>query len=185
MQNSRVLFTGYVDSRSSSNPDHVVPGETEIQALNLARRKTVLARTCWPDLASGSLNLSVDNSVLTELNRITPLWVEDCRNVVYPTGFEHIPEKRVAYYYYLAEVVLPSSTQEVLVRKAWEPVLELVELLAPVNLRDKFMLENNDPLEIEVGESNNAQSFCRCVTHRASCIKQLAYRILSAIKLTR
>lgn len=178
-------FIGQVFSRSSSTSTNGVPGETEIQAMNPSRRMTILALTRWPDLAPGSLNLRVDSSVLTDLSRVTPLWVEDCRNVVYPHGHEHIPEKRVAYYYYLAEAALPSTIQEVLVRKAWDPVPNVVELLAPVSLRSKFMLEDSDPLEVEVGESNNALNFCRLVTRYTSCIRQQARRILGAIKLRR
>ena len=154
-------FTGKVASRSSLKPvdippANIAPGESKIQELNPQRRETILTLTHWRDLAAGSLNLAILDGVLSDLDSITPIWIEDCRYVTYPAGFEHIPKLRVAYFYFYGEAKRSNCAQEILVRKAKIPVEGVVELLAPVNLREHFELSDDDLLHIEVGESNNA-----------------------------
>ena len=150
-----VRFEGNVQSRSSADPNHGPPGESEIQRLNPSRRETILDITGWPDLEPGTLNLQVPNSVLDALDNIEPVWVEDCSRILYPKPYEHIPAKRVAYYYYLGETAIGELAQDILVRKAKVPVLERVELLAPIKLRKHLDLCDGDSLGIEVFESKS------------------------------
>ena len=149
-------FTGVVRFRSSVNPNLGPPGETEIQELNPSRRETILAITGWPTLASGTLNLEVENLVIEALERIEPLWTEDLSTVVYPESYKHIPTIREFYDYYSATAIMNVVKQEILVRKAKNPVPNRVELLAPVSLTELYGLEEGQRLSVTVYESSDS-----------------------------
>jgi CTP-dependent riboflavin kinase len=149
-------IVGTVESRSSIEPGHGPPGETEIQRINPTRGATILEKTGWSSLAPGTLNLGIPNDVLQSLDTLKPIWVEDCANIKYPEPYQHIPAKRVAYYYYRGQAVKGNESQPIVARKAQVPVPGRVEILAPVKLRDLMRLDDGDQLAIELCESNNA-----------------------------
>lgn len=143
-------FIGTVQPRSTANPNHGPPSETEIQRLNPSRRTRILEITKWPDLEPGTLNLGVPNSVLAALAKVEAAWVENCSDVTYPEPFTHIPKLRVAYDYYLGVASKDGLEQEILIRKAKVPVPKRVDILAPVNLRGFFDLGDGDSLNVEL-----------------------------------
>ena len=123
----------------------------DVNQLNPERAGRIMAHTGWTRLEPGTLNLEVPQEVLTALENIEPVWVEDGASVIYPPPFTHIPARRVAYHYYVG------NSGYLLVRKAKVAIPERVEILAPVNLRKKFNLRDGDIFGIEIRSYNGSQ----------------------------
>ena len=147
-------FDGRVRFRSSTRPDAGPPGEAEVQRLNPQRAQQILNATGWNSLEPGSLNLTVDDSVLNALLRFTPALTEDAANVQYPAQYQHIPKLRKAYYYYAGTARVETKHQPILVRRAHNPVPRRVELFAAVSLKDYFAVWEGDAVTVEIDESN-------------------------------
>src|SRR3989344_8320069 len=146
-------FQGKVQFRSSVRPGGP-PGETEVQCLNPQRVTQILDATGWDRLELGSLNLSVEDSVVGSLLKYTPALIEDGAGVKYPQQYQHIPILRKNYYYYSGVACVNSKNQEVLIRRAQNPIRGRVELFAPVKLKDYFGVTNGDEVTVEINESN-------------------------------
>lgn len=126
------------------------PGETEILALNPQRKDGILKVTGWEKLEPGSLNLEVPAGVVEALGELDPLWTEDGNNVAYPAAYAHIPRIRAAYWYYFSTASGTGKSQDVLVRRAKNPLPGRLELFAPIRLRSYFGLTAGDKLKVDV-----------------------------------
>lgn len=118
--------------------------------LNPERRMRIIAATGWGFLESGSFNLAVDQPIVDGLLSYKPALVEDAASIKYPSGFERIPLKRKAYYYYRGTAFAQSKTHDVLVRRAQVPVKGCVELFASENLTRYFNVANGDRVDVEL-----------------------------------
>ena len=151
---SAMTVVGRVESRSSSTSrrDCDPPGESEIHRLNPLRQKRILEKmVCWRRLEPGSLNLGVDCKTVDELTEIREIIFEPPDEVEYPPGkSQDIPKFRGGYKYYLATATEKGETQEVLVRRAINPIPELIELFSAVNLRKRFQLKDGDEIHVTV-----------------------------------
>ena len=143
-------FQGRVWIRSSSGSVKGPPGETEIQLLNPDRERGILRVTGWQQLAPGSLNLAVEDSVVEALGSFTPTLEEPSEGIIYPLPFEHIPKDRKGYWYYKAIAGTESHEEEVLVRRGIVPLAGVVELFSAESLTNKFNLRPNDLLIVEI-----------------------------------
>lgn len=112
-----------------------------------------MAVTGWAHLEPGSLNLRVPSGVLEALMNLTPAWLEDGSTVVYPALFSHIPRRRAAYLYFLGTARTGAKSHQVLVRRAQNPVPEIVELFAPLKLRKFFGLVSGDQIAVDMHTS--------------------------------
>jgi hypothetical protein len=143
-------FTGRVGFRSSLPDARGPPGEATILSLNPRRADGIRSATGWSQVEPGSLNLEVGNEVVPALHKLTPTWTEDGSTVIYPPGLEHIPKKRGAYFYFLAQAHAKGKTEQVLVRTSRNPLPRRVELFAPISLKVVFELVMADPVEVVV-----------------------------------
>ena len=144
---------GRVESRSSSAffRDCDAPSESKIHRLNPRRRKRIREKMKrWRCLEPGSLNLGVDGETLDRLMEVKELIFEPHDEVEYPPGWQHIPKRRGGYKYYLATATVKGETQEVLVRRAINPLPGRIELFAAVNLRDRFRLRDGNEIKVAV-----------------------------------
>lgn len=146
---SGLTFKGVVYFRSSLPNAKGPPGEAAILALNPQRKTQILAATGWPQLEPGSLNLKVPGDVVEALMHLRPTWIEDGSTVLYPPPLSHIPKLRAAYLYFLATAQGSDKHQQVLVRRAQNPLPGVVELFAPVNLTEFFGLVSGDQLRVD------------------------------------
>ena len=152
-----MTFVGRVESRSSSTSARGgPPGESDVQKLNPGRTAKILAVTGWSTLASGSLNLGVDDSVLHGLAGRTPTLIEDAAEVAYPPRFAHIPAMRRAYWYYRGQATNRGVAANVLVRRAQVPVPGRVELFSEEPLRTILAVNDGDPLEVVILSEDQA-----------------------------
>jgi hypothetical protein len=142
-------FAGIVYSRSSAGAAGP-PGEKAILELNPERLERIVEATGWCNLEPGTLNLRVEDSVVTDLESQTPLFVEDAATIRYPRGFERIPIKRKGYLYFLAVAQSNTLSRPVLVRRAVNPVPRCVELFAEQNLRASLSLRDGNTVEIDL-----------------------------------
>jgi hypothetical protein len=126
------------------------PHETDIHLLNPQRQQAIIAGTGWRRLEPGSLNLRVNDDEMSGLKGFKALLCEDPAVVKYPSGWEHIPALRQGYRYYFAQATVKRETEEVLVRRAINPLRGRVELFAAVNLRSRFRLQEGDRVQVEV-----------------------------------
>ena len=147
---SALTFKGKVYLRSSLPNASGPPGEAAILALNPQRIEKIVEVTGWPNLEPGSLNLQVAEGVLQALMDLKPRWIEDGSTVVYPPSLSHIPKIRIAYLYFLGTARATGKHQEVLVRRAQNPVPGVVELFAPVKLKEFFGLMSGDQLTVHM-----------------------------------
>ncbi len=145
-------FTGKVQFRSSRNQSAGPPGEAQILALNPQRKTAILDATGWKRLVPGSLNLEVDPGVVTALEEYRPVIEEPWASITYPPPFQSIPQRRGGYYYYRAIASRGDHKQDVLVRRAINPIRDRVELFAPVKLTKTFMLRAGDLLTVDLLE---------------------------------
>lgn len=145
-------FEGKVQFRSSIRPDGP-PGEAEVQRLNPQRVTQILEVTNWDTLEPGSLNLTVSDNALNNLLRYTPVLVEPGESIIYPDKYKHIPNLRVEYYYYLGVVRVGDNSQQILVRRAKNPVPKRMELFASVKLTKYFEITDGDNVTVEINES--------------------------------
>jgi len=109
-------------------------------------------------LAQGSLNLAVHDSIVEALAGFEPTWEEPAAGIVYPPPYEGVPKKRGGYRYYSAVARRSGVEEEVLVRRAVNPLPGIVELFSRVPLTDKFNLIAGDFLTVEVRASRKAKS---------------------------
>lgn len=145
-------FYGSVQFRSSIQPGVGPPGEAQVLALNPQRADQLLKVTGWSRLELGSLNLTVDASVVDGLLKFAPVLVEDAATVRYPDQYQHIPRMRKAYFYYAAAATYGNRSQPVLVRRALNPVPGRVELFASLNLTTNFSLSVGGKVLVEILE---------------------------------
>jgi hypothetical protein len=146
-----LLFEGKVELRSSA-PVRTAgpPGESEIQLLNPNRVALIIQVTGWPQIAPGSLNLLVPEGVLTQLGRLRPILEESATTIRYPAPYSHIPRIRRAYWYFRGIARAHAGQEDVLVRRAENPVPGKVELFAARSLKESLGLTVNDPVTVEV-----------------------------------
>ncbi len=141
-------FDGTVYSRSSARSKGP-PGEAEILALNPARRDLILQKTEWSELFPGTLNLKVDRAVVKDLCKLRGKFRED--PVTYPDKYASIPIKRGGYHYYSARLKLEDGRkQPVLLRRCENPHKDVVEVLAPVGLRDTLGIVDGQSVNIRL-----------------------------------
>jgi len=141
-------FDGLVYARSSVK-DSGPPGEAEILELNPSRRELILRETEWPDLFPGTLNLKVDAASVTALCEIEPSFTEP--PVTYPEKYASIPTKRGGYCYYRGRVKTQDNKRaDVLVRRCVNPHKDVVEILAPMKLRDALGVADGNTLNVRV-----------------------------------
>ena len=128
------------------------PGESVIHQLNPQREKKILAETGWRRLEPGSLNLCVDDETVDRLLKVKELIFELPDEINYPDGWQHIPQRRGGYKYYLATTTVRGKIEEVLVRRAIHPVPGpgRIELFAAVNLRNRLGLQNGEAIQVTV-----------------------------------
>lgn len=143
-------FAGTVEFRSSRPGRNGAPGEAVIHRLNPGREEKICAATEWMSLQPGSLNLKVDRGVVESLADLVPLVEESAAEVRYPEGWQDIPERRRAYWYFDAVARVDTDEAPVLVRRAANPIPRRVELFAPVMLTDTLELTEGDTVEVEV-----------------------------------
>ena len=141
-----MTVVGKVQSRDSG-----APRESKISGLNPLRETRIREKMDWKRLEPGSLNLGVDCKTADKLLKVKEVIYEHPDEIKYPDGWQHIPKKRGGYKYYLATATVRGETQEVLVRRgAIEPLSELIELFAEVNLRVHFQLKDDDRIQVTV-----------------------------------
>ena len=128
------------------------PGESVIYQLNPQREKKILAETGWRRLEPGSLNLCVDDETVARLLTVKELIFDLPDEINYPDGWQHIPQRRGGYKYYLATTTVRGKTEEVLVRRAIHPVPGpgRIELFAAVNLTNRLGLQNGENIQVTV-----------------------------------
>jgi hypothetical protein len=152
----KMIFLGKVFKRSSiRSQDPMVspppaPGESEIQRLNPQRAKRILVKTGWPRLEPGTLNLTVDETVVTGLGTLHPFFQESADEFVYPESHSHIPSLRLGYLYYRGVASKDGRNAAVLVRRAINPLPKCVELLGPVLLCKELAVTVDDDVEVYV-----------------------------------
>ena len=144
-------FKARTSSRSSTN-SLGPPGEAEIIRLNPQRRQMILARTGWPDLVEGTLNLEVDPSIVIELGAREPYIREQGESVVYPEKYKQIPKKRRAYLYFNAIVRYGGKAEKALIRTAEVPLKQRLEAFAPVKLRVILGIHGEAEVDCEIVE---------------------------------
>ena len=137
-----MTVVGRVRLRSSSPSfqDGDAPGESKIHELNPRRQEKILEKmVCWRRLEPGSLNLCLDReedrNKVRKLTDVKELIFEPYDEINYPNEWQHIPKIRRGYKYYLATATVKGETEEVLVRRAINPLPGRIELFAAVNLR--------------------------------------------------
>ena len=147
---SKLSFAGRVSFRSSLPNASGPPGESKILSLNPRRVDGICSATGWSQVEPGSLNLGVGVEVVPALHELTPTWTEEGSAVIYPPGFEQIPKRRGAYFYYFAQARAKGKTEQVLVRTSRNPLRGRVELFAPVSLKANLGLVAGDQVDIEI-----------------------------------
>ena len=109
---------------------------------------------CWRRLEPGTLNLYLDRDEdrkkARKLTVVKELIFEPHDEINYPNKWQHIPKIRGGYKYYLATATVKEETQEVLVRRAINPIPKHIELFAAVNLRAHFRLQDRDEVQVTV-----------------------------------
>lgn len=167
MRRTRIKFDGTIYARSSAGAGGP-PGETEIMALNPERAERIKAVTGWSDVAPGTLNLCVDDRWVQALATVKPTLAEP--PVTYPEQYAGIPAKRGGYWYYRGRVKTDAGQrQDVLVRRAVNPCKGVVEVLAPVRLRDTLGLTDGTRLNVRVvAEPAQAEPAAAAAAEKAS-----------------
>lgn len=145
-----MIFYGTIFKRSEGPPP-----ETEIQRLNPQRPRRILMKTRWPRLQAGSLNLHVDNPVVLGLGTLSPFFHESADEVTYPDPHKPLLLDRQGYLYYRGVVSRNGRNASVLVRRAINPLPDVVELLAAVRLRDELEVGDKDGVEVCVYVTSN------------------------------
>ena len=145
-------FSGTVQSRSSAQPSRGPPGDAAILALNPARRDRILSATGWKDLCPGTLNLRVTPDIVHRLLLCVAVIRESAEHIVYPPESAHIPKLRIGYLYFQGRLKKQNSVISVLVRRACNPLADVVELLSECKLRDRLKLSDGDAIGCEVDE---------------------------------
>ena len=141
-----MIFSGKVPKSRIGGPPH----ETEILRLNPQRARLILMHTGWPRLEPGTLNLKVEDTVVTGLGTIPPFFQESADEIVYPKSDSHIPSLRLGYLYYRGVASNDGRHAAILVRRAINPLSECVELLGPVLLCKELAVTVGDDVEVHV-----------------------------------
>lgn len=92
----------------------------------------------------------------SQLDRLTPeaaTWIEDCASVVYPPPYQHIPQRRQAYFYYRGTLHVSGKTRAVVVRRAKVPGPIRVEVYAPENLSRSLGLMSGQAVTLEISSA--------------------------------
>lgn len=144
-----IKFQAIVSSRSSSRRNGP-PGEKEILHLNPKRRESILAETDWDNLYEGTLNLEVQEDVVSRLKKRNPAIRESGASVIYPTSYQNIPIMRGTYLYFRGTINKDDYSQDVLFRTAENPLPRRIEAFAPIKLRDAIKLKDGDQVECVV-----------------------------------
>jgi hypothetical protein len=145
-------FEAKIKSRSSivkSGP----PSETEILRLNPQRREKILTKTGWDELVEGTLNLEVEEAVVRQLLKRKPIIREPGSEVKYPANYKYIPLLRKAYLYFRGTISNSYNSEDVLFRTAQNPLLNRLEAFAPVKLRERLNLLDEDQVFCKVNET--------------------------------
>jgi hypothetical protein len=145
-----ITIKGFVQFRSSLTEPPGPVGEKEILALNPQRMTQILNVTCWSTLEPGSLNLKVGPGVVEALGSLRPAWRENGASVIYPAQYANIPKVRQAYLYFLGTASRDGRAQQVLVRRAQNPLAGVVELFAPVKLTQFFGVVAGDEITVQI-----------------------------------
>jgi len=151
--NDWITFDGTVYARSSKPDPSGPPGELEIGKLNPERENRIRQQAGWPSVEPGTLNLKVDDRDVHMLATLKPKFSEFAPR--YPDKYESIPKKRVGYWYYDATITARKgkkfcTPKKVLVRRAINPCKGVVEIIAPVNIREKWNIKDGHKLSIKV-----------------------------------
>ncbi|EGQ9235547.1 TPA: DUF120 domain-containing protein [Vibrio alginolyticus] len=135
-------ISGTVSSRTNGRRGAIdAPSESQILELNPSRKSKILSCTNWVEVAEGTLNLKVLERDFEQLTAPMAIFIEKGIDVVYPTGWSHIPKMREEYWYFKATL----NNEAVLVRRAKIPHSKsLIEVFAENKLRDKLGLKDND-----------------------------------------
>lgn len=141
-----IKFSGIVQSRSSVTP----PGDADVLAMNPARRDRILRATGWKDVFPGTLNLKVTADTVHRLLLCTPVIRESAEDIVYPPEFAHIPRLRVGYLYFRGRIRKHDDVLPVLIRRACNPLPELLEAMSEFKLRDTLGLSDGESVLCEI-----------------------------------
>ena len=154
---SKLTLLGTYAPRSSIQQPHkggtslLAPGESAVQELNPQRVRAILDVTGWSRLEKGSFNLDLsDRQQLDTLLALSPVWTEDGASVVYPPSSKHIPLQRGPYLYYCGWFTVQGQRQQVLVRRPTNPIMNRVELFAPVAIATALGYKGGETLEVVV-----------------------------------
>ncbi len=151
-------FRAIISSRSSTNKAGP-PSETEILRLNPQRREKILKFTEWDKLVEGTLNLEVQEDIVSRLKKRDPDIREPGSSVYYPPPYQDIPKKRKNYFYYKGTISKGGCREDVLFRAAEVPPRRgLLEAFAPVRLRDAFKLKDEDKVECVIQDLRRVES---------------------------
>ncbi len=144
-----LLFNGKVSSRSSKGKGGS-PGETEVLRLNPQRIELIIKNTGWVALEPGSLNLEVSESTVNNLNKVYAIFYEHYEDILYPERYKDIPRKRGGYYYFGGYLVMSGIREAILIRRGKNPIPKRVEAFAPIHLRSKYGINDDQELSIEI-----------------------------------
>ncbi len=140
-------FKAEIKSRSSLQR-FGPPSETEILRLNPKRREMILNKTSWDDLCEGTLNLKVHENVVNQIRKRKLMIQELGSSVSYPEPYQNIPKERKNYFYLKGTISKDGCFKDVLFRTAEVPPYPgLIEVFAPVRLRDALNLEDGDQVD--------------------------------------
>lgn len=140
-------FKAEIKSRSSLQR-FGPPSETEILRFNPQRREMILNKTAWDDLCEGTLNLKVHENVVNQIRKRKLLIQEPGSSVFYPEPYQNIPKERKNYFYFRGTISKDGCSEAVLFRTAEVPPYPgLIEVFAPVRLRDALNLEDGDQVD--------------------------------------
>ena len=147
-------FKGSVFFRSSKPNASGPSGEARLFQINPNRIKHICKITGWEVVFPGSLNLHVDYTVIENLTKLRELYFEKPELIKYPDGTCTIPYRRGGYLYYCAELIEFNPIQSVLVRRAKQnPLLDRIEIYAPVKLVEVLNLQEEDVIAVTVRDA--------------------------------
>jgi len=146
----KTVFYGTYYKRSSKGGTEV-PSETTITQLNPNRTKRILAvRPKWKNVLCGTFNVRVNDSVYNEINKIMPVLVEDKKDVIYPKGFEYIPEKRNGYLYWKCKISFNGKTVKGLWRAGRIRIDGVGEVFSDKFISDYLGVKEGDTVKVVV-----------------------------------
>lgn len=147
-----LMLTGKVSFRSSVRRGGP-PGERDVIQLNPQRREKILHIAGWTELESGTLNVDLDRAQFDQLTPEAATWIEDGASVTYPPPYQHIPQKREAYFYYLGTLHVSGETRAVVVRRAKVPGPIRIEVYAAENLSNSLRLMAGEAVVLAINST--------------------------------